>query len=230
MPGHAQRQSMQVDAISSHSRHHPATAGFSLIRKRSEVQVLPGPLSQSPYRAVDQLAKERELARAWERRHGRAPNSRELYYIARDATLQSRKGKPEGEIDWDALAQRCDATLGGELAGIAPAVSNARGPAGSATAADRGDREPVGPEPVGPEPVGQLSAEARVRVVQKALELVSEKKPTWTRHELVRQLGLVMPAQTRQMTSDAAQELLAGLADEALSGEIGDVVCLDAPQ
>ncbi len=79
-------------------------------------------------------------------------------------------------------------------------------------------------------PVGQLSAKARVRVVQKALTLVSEKKPTWTRHELVRQLALVMPAQTRHMTPDAAQDLLAGLADEALSGDIGDVVCLEAPE
>ena len=79
-------------------------------------------------RTVQVHEKERELAQAWERRHGRAPNSRELYYIAQKATLQSRKGKDAGEIDWDALAQRWDATIGGELAGIAPAVSNARGP------------------------------------------------------------------------------------------------------
>ena len=44
-------------------------------------------------RTVQVHAKERELARAWERRHGRAPNSRELYYIAKHATLQSRKGQ-----------------------------------------------------------------------------------------------------------------------------------------
>jgi conjugative relaxase-like TrwC/TraI family protein len=139
-------------------------------------------------RTVQVHAKERELTRAWERRHGRAPNSRELYYIAKDATLQSREGKPEGEIDWDTLARRWDATIGGELVGIAPAVSNARGPYELAAAADRGDQEPSGPEPA-----GQLSAEARVRVVQKALTLVSGEKPTWTRHELVRQLALVMP-------------------------------------
>src|SRR5206468_5754635 len=125
--------------------------------------------------------KERELAQAWERKNGRAPNSRQLLHIANDATLQSRRGKNAGEIDWDALARRWDATIGGELAGIAPAVSSARGPDEPPTAADRGDQEPGGPEPV-----GQLSAEARVRVVQKALTLVSEKKPTWTRHELVR--------------------------------------------
>src|SRR6266496_4686383 len=47
---------------------------------------------------------------------------------------------------------------------------------------------------------------------------------------LVRQLALAMPAQTRQMTPDAAQDLLVGLTDEALSGDIGDVVCLEAPE
>ena len=72
--------------------------------------------------------KERELARAWERKHGRAPTSRELLHIANAATLQSRKGKDAGAIDWDALARRWDATLGGDLAGIAPMVSDARGP------------------------------------------------------------------------------------------------------
>ncbi len=68
-------------------------------------------------RTVRVHEKERELARAWQRRHGRAPTSRELLHIANDATLQSRKGKDAGAVDWDALAARWDATLGGELAG-----------------------------------------------------------------------------------------------------------------
>ena len=57
-------------------------------------------------RTVQVHEKERELARAWERRHGRAPTSRELLHISNDATLQSRKGKDAGAIDWDALATR----------------------------------------------------------------------------------------------------------------------------
>ena len=71
-------------------------------------------------RTVQVREKERELARAWERKHGRAPTSRELLHIANAATLQSRKGKDAGAIDWDALARRWDATLGGDLAEIAP--------------------------------------------------------------------------------------------------------------
>ena len=44
-------------------------------------------------RTVQVREKERDLARAWERKHGRAPTSRELLHIANAATLQSRKGK-----------------------------------------------------------------------------------------------------------------------------------------
>ena len=138
-------------------------------------------------RTVQVHEKEHELAQAWERKNGRAPNSRELYYITQKATLLSRKGKDAGQIDWDALAQRWDATIGGELARIAPAVSNARGPDGSAPAAARG-RESGGPQADGPP-----SREEQARAVQKALALVAAMQSTWTRHDLLKQLALVMP-------------------------------------
>ena len=174
-------------------------------------------------RTVQVHEKERELAQAWERRNGRPPTSRELLYIAKDATLQSRKGKDAGEIDWDALAQRWDATLGGELAGIAPAVSNARRPQVGTPA--EGGHEPGDPGPDGPP-----SREAQARALAKALTLVSDKQPTWTRHDLLKQLALVMPPETRTMSAHAAQQLLFGLADEALSGRAGEVVSLEAPE
>ena len=164
-------------------------------------------------RTVQVHEKERELAQAWERRHGRAPTSRELLYIANDATLQSRKSKDAARVDWDALAARWDATLGGQLAGIAAAVSDARGPDAAAPAAAGG-----------PGPAGPLSREAQARAVEKALALVSEKQSAWTRHDLVKQLALVMPAESRRMSAQAARELLLGLAEEALSGRMGDVV------
>ena len=170
-------------------------------------------------RTVQVHEKERELAQEWERRHGRAPTSRELLYIANDATLRSRKSKDAARVDWNALAARWDATLGGQLAGIAATVSNARGPDATASAAV-GDPGPAGP----------LSREAQARAVQKALALVSEKQPAWTRHDLVKQLALVMPAESRRMSAQAARELLLGLAEEALSGRGGDVMCLEAPE
>jgi TrwC relaxase/AAA domain len=168
-------------------------------------------------RTVQVHEKERELAQAWERRHGRAPTSRELLYIANDATLRSRKGKDAAHVDWDALAARWDVSLGGHLAGITATVSNARGPDATAPAAVDG-------------PAGPLSREAQAQAVQKALALVSEKQPAWTRHDLVKQLALAMPPETRRMSPQAAQELLLGLADEALSGRTGEVVYLEAPE
>jgi hypothetical protein len=59
---------------------------------------------------------------------------------------------------------------------------------------------------------------------------VSEKNPAWTRHDLLKQLALVMPPETRRMGAAAAQQLLVGLAEEALSRRAGDVVCLEAPE
>jgi hypothetical protein len=170
-------------------------------------------------RTVQVREKERELAQAWERRYGRAPTSRELLYIANDATLQSRKGKDAAPVDWDALAARWDATICGELVGIAPKVSNARGPDAHAQEHHAG-RAPAGPP----------WREAQAGALAKALVLVSDQHPAWTRHDLLKQLALVMPPETRQMSAQAAQELLAGLAEEALSGRAGDVVCLEAPE
>ena len=170
-------------------------------------------------RTVQVHKKERELARAWQARHDRAPTSRELLYIANDATLQSRKGKDAGPVDWDALAARWDTTLGSELADLAPAVSNARGPGA------QGNEHHGGCAPTGPP-----SRQAQARALAKALILVSDKHPAWTRHDLVKQLALVMPTEIQQMNPQAAQQLLLGLAEEALSGRTGQVVCLEAPE
>jgi conjugative relaxase-like TrwC/TraI family protein len=170
-------------------------------------------------RTVQVREKERELARAWQHKHGRAPTSRELLHIANAATLQSRKGKDAGAIDWDTLARRWDATLGGELADIAPTVSDARGPGAQA-----------GEHHAGRAPSGPPTREAQARALAKALTLVSAQHPAWTRHDLLKQLALVLPPETRQMNPEEAQELLLGLAEEALSGRSGEVVCLEAPE
>ncbi len=170
-------------------------------------------------RTVQVREKERDLARAWERQHGRAPTSRELLYIANAATLQSRKGKDAGAIDWDALAARWDATLGGDLAGIAPIVSNARGSGMQASE-----------HHVGRASAGPPAPEAQARALAKALALVSDRHPAWTRHDLLKQLALVMPLEIRRMSPEEAQALLFGLAEEALSGRTGQVVCLEAPE
>ena len=59
---------------------------------------------------------------------------------------------------------------------------------------------------------------------------MSDQHPAWTRHDLLKQLALVLPPETRHMSPEEAQELLLGLAEEALSGRTGEVVCLEAPE
>ena len=58
---------------------------------------------------------------------------------------------------------------------------------------------------------------------------MSEKQSAWTRHNLVKQLALVLSAETRRMSAQAVQELLLGLAEEALSGRAW-VVCVEAAE
>jgi len=221
---------------------------------------------------------------SWTAKYGREPNERELLYIRQEATLASRHGKDGGVIDWDALAARWDARIGGELASVAPRVSPVlRADAATGWDAARGTRTALrdaghagwrGARPVqerdavsasapGAEPASatgrtqatrrthapgilrdavrmrdadQLRGAARpapeelTRTVQRALTLVQAAKSTWTRSDLLRQLALVMPAESRAMTPETAVALLHELADEALAGSVEDVVCLEAPQ
>ncbi len=43
-------------------------------------------------------------------------------------------------------------------------------------------------------PAGPPTREAQVRALAMALTLVSDKHPAWTRHDLLKQLALVLPA------------------------------------
>ena len=88
----------------------------------------------------------------------------------------------------------------------------------------------AGEHHAGRAPSGPPAREAQARALAKALVLVSGQHPAWTRHDLLKQLALVLPAETRQMSPEEAQELLLGLAEEALSGRSGEVVCLEAPE
>lgn len=150
----------------------------------------------------------------WTAKYGRAPNRRELLFIANEVTMATRAGKDPGAIDWDAAAARWDRELGGALADIAPRVTN---PGAGADA--RG-----GPAPRGPSP------EAQARVMTMALARVQERTSTWTRADLMRELAPLLPASVHELAPDEAVALLFDLTDQAIAGETGAVVCLDAPE
>jgi hypothetical protein len=155
---------------------------------------------------------------SWTAKYGRAPNKRELLYIRQEVTLASRHGKERGGIDWDALTARWDAQLGGELASVAPRISGLCG---------RGHAHAT---PGHAEPDARPARAELAHAVQRALTLVQSAQSTWTRADLLKQLALVLPVQTRRMAPEEAVALLQELADDALAGTVEQVFCLEAPQ
>ncbi len=162
---------------------------------------------------------------AWSAKHGREPSRRELLYIRQQITMDTREGKGDGPIDWDAQLEKWsaqwDARDGSSLAQVARAVSNLRGPEGDAGAG--GQREP---EPGGPAP----TAVAQTRAMQQALARVQAAHSTWTRADLMREMADCMPLEVHRMEPAAVVGLLHEMTDRALVGEAEQVVCLDAPE
>jgi hypothetical protein len=160
-------------------------------------------------------------AAAWERKYGRAPNTRELMFIRNEVTLATRANKEEGAIDWDAScagwSAKWDRQFSGHLASVAASVSNLRG------ASRRGDaREGDAATHA------QVTQEELTRATQRALVLVQEKQSTWTRSDLMKQLALVMPVETRHLPPAEAVALLESLTDAAVAGRVEEVRCLEA--
>jgi AAA domain/TrwC relaxase len=159
----------------------------------------------------------RGRAARFEQRYGRAPSQRELAHLAQASNFATRSPK-HGALDlaqahagWaDKLAR----TLGVSLASVAPSVWH--GAAGRAAARPRGAEAMVLPDL-------ELA-----RAVQKAVALAQQDKSAWTRADLVKYLGRVLPRTGRDPAAAAA--LLEDLADRVLASEFAPVACLEAPE
>ena len=66
------------------------------------------------------------------------------------------------------------------------------------------------------------------RAAQKAVALAQQEKSAWTRADLIKYLGRVLPRTGRDPAAAAA--LLEDLADRALASEFEPVACLEAPE
>ena len=66
------------------------------------------------------------------------------------------------------------------------------------------------------------------QAAQKAVALAQQEKSTWTRADLIKYLGRVLPRTGRDPAAAAA--LLEDLADRALRSEFEPVACLEAPE
>ena len=159
----------------------------------------------------------RGRAARFEQRYGRAPSQRELAHLAQASNFTTRNPK-HGALDlaqahagWaDKLAR----TLGVSLASVAPSVWH--GAAGRAAAHAPGAEATVLPDL-------ELA-----RAAQKAVALAQQEKSAWTRADLIKYLGRVLPRTGRDPAAAAA--LLEDLADRALASEFEPVTCLEAPE
>ena len=161
----------------------------------------------------------RARAAAFEQRRGRAPSQRELAHLAQASNFATRAAK-HGALDaaqlhagWaDTLAR----TLGVSLASVAPSVWHDAGGHAGARTGGPGDTNPC------------LSAVEVSRAAQKAVALAQQEKSTWTRADVVKYLGRVLPRSG--MDPAAAAALLEQVADRALVSEFEPVACLEAPE
>ena len=134
----------------------------------------------------------RARAARFEERYGRAPSQRELAHLAQASNFKTRNPK-HGALDlaqahagWaDKLAR----TLGVPLASIAPSVWHE---AGRATA--RGTTSP-GPA---------LTEADLTRAAQKAVALAQQEKSAWTRADVIKHLGRVLPRTGMNPAASAA--------------------------
>ena len=161
----------------------------------------------------------RVRAARFEQRYGRKPSQRELAQLAQASNFKTRAAK-EGVLDFAQLhagwADKLARTLGVSLASVAPSVWHGGGGAGA---------RPRGPRGPGPAPVSELELS---QAAQKAVALAQQEKSAWTRADLIKYLGRVLPRSGRDPAAAAA--LLEGLADRALRSEFEPVACLEAPE
>ena len=126
--------------------------------------------------------------------------------------------KKEGALDFAQLhagwADKLARTVGVSLASVAPSVwHNKTGRAGTQP---RGSDGPA------------LTEFELSRAAQKAVTLAQQEKSPWTRADVIKYLGRVLPRSGRDPTAAAA--LLEDLADRALRSEFEPVLCLEAPE
>src|SRR5436305_327413 len=156
----------------------------------------------------------RGRAARFEQRYGRAPSQRELAQLAQAANFATRDPK-HGAVDFAQAhagwADKLARTLGVPLASVAPSVWHGH----------------AGPRILGAD--GAVLAELELsRAAQKAVALAQQDKSAWTRADLVKYLGRVLPRTGRDPAAAAA--LLQDLADRVLASEFAPVSCLEAPE
>ena len=158
----------------------------------------------------------RTRAARFEQRYGRKPSQREMAHLAQASNFKTRAAK-EQALDFEELhqgwADKLARTVGVPLASVAPSVWH--NGTGRAAAQPRGAHGPA------------LTELELSRAAQKAVALAQQEKSDWTRADVIKYLGRVLPRSGKDPAAAAA--LLEDLADRALRSEFEPVACLEAP-
>ena len=145
----------------------------------------------------------RTRAARFEQRYGRKPSQREMAHLAQASNFKTRAAK-EQVLDFEELhqgwADKLARTVGVPLASVAPSVWH--NGTGRAAAQPRGADGPA------------LTELELSRAAQKAVALAQQEKSGWTRADVIKYLGRVLPRSG--LDPAAAAALLEDLADRAL--------------
>jgi hypothetical protein len=178
------------------------------------------------------------LIRKWSEGHGgQEPDPRTTDWLrvkANTLTASERKRHPglaatpttQGENladyvrQWATEARTADADA---LADLGPSVTNRKGPGG-----EDGDDDGA-PAPDAPPGVPALTPGQELRLMTAGLELAERDRTTFLRADLESALGELLPAYMPVLAPDQARDLIPALASRVLTGEAGDVTCLEAP-
>ena len=149
-------------------------------------------------RSKELMDRARELAQDYKREHGHAPGKAAWYRIRQQAALETRASKdhnpPAAGQQLAAWARQAERSGAGKLASLHEAAA--------AYAAEH-------------EPSGLPSETERRSIIRQAVAAVQTANASWTRSQLLFELGHVLPALPGDVDPEA---YLNGLADEAVSG------------
>ena len=164
----------------------------------------------------------RRRAREFASRYGRDPSQRELAQLAQASNFATRARKDASLVDADVRsagwADRLARSTGVSLASVAPSVWGQNRHSGAT--------EPK--RDAGAGPGRQLTRLEMTRAGQMAVALAQREKSTFTRADVIKYLGRVMPR--TGLDPDRAARLLERMAERALRGEFEPVVCVEAPE
>ena len=160
----------------------------------------------------------RGRAARFEQRYGRAPSQRELAHLAQASNFKTRATPSTAR--W--ISRR--RTRAGRTSSRARSASRwrrSRRRSGTARAAAQTRARAARTRAV-------LTELELARAAQKAVALAQQEKSAWTRADVIKYLGRVLPRTGRDPAAAAA--LLEDLADRALASEFEPVTCLEAPE